>query len=155
MATFVCRTNGFLMLRAFLKLFKNPACSIRYNATTLTRRMRPMSDSMIDSLQARLRDFARERDWEQFHTPKNLAMALTVEASELQEIFQWLTTGDSQNLNGSQRQHASEEMADVLLYLCRLADVLGIDLMQAAEDKLKKNAEKYPADEVRGSSAKR
>lgn len=113
-----------------------------------------MSDTLIASLQQQLRQFARERDWEQFHTPKNLAMALSVEAAELQEIFQWLNAEQSAKLDDQQRAHASEELADVLLYLCRLADVLDIDLAAAAAHKLKRNAEKYPADRVRGSSAK-
>jgi NTP pyrophosphatase (non-canonical NTP hydrolase) len=111
-------------------------------------------DTLISSLQENLRQFARERDWEQFHTPKNLAMALTVEAGELQEIFQWLTEQQSFDLNTPERQHVQEEMADVLLYLCRLADVLNIDLQEAALAKLKRNAEKYPADQVRGKSTK-
>ncbi len=110
--------------------------------------------TLIDDLQKRLREFAAERDWEQFHTPKNLAMALTVEAGELQEIFQWLTTEQSQQLDDKQRQHTAEELADVLLYLCRLADVLGIDLADAAYAKLVRNAEKYPAGQVRGKSEK-
>ena len=109
----------------------------------------------IDELQQRLREFARERDWEQFHSPKNLSMALTVEAAELQEIFQWLTETQSRTLDGDQHTHAREELADVLLYLCRLADVLNIDLLEAAGAKLALNAQKYPADEVRGSSEKR
>lgn len=114
-----------------------------------------MNNNLIHTLQLRLREFARERDWEQFHSPKNLAMALTVEAAELMEIFQWLSTEDSCRLDSQQRQQAREELADVLLYLCRLADVLDIDLAGAAEEKLQLNAAKYPADEVRGSSAKR
>jgi dCTP diphosphatase len=113
-----------------------------------------MTDTLITSLQQQLRQFARERDWEQFHTPKNLAMALTIEASELQEVFQWLTAEQSAALDDKQRAQASEELADVLLYLCRLADVLRIDLAAAAQHKLQRNAEKYPADRVRGSSAK-
>ena len=113
-----------------------------------------MSDNTISLLQAKLRDFARERDWEQFHTPKNLAMALTVEAAELQEIFQWRSDADSANLNPAQRTAAGEELADVLLYLCRLADVLNIDLKHAALNKLALNAEKYPAALVKGSAAK-
>ena len=113
-----------------------------------------MASDLAD-LQLKLRKFAQERDWEQFHTPKNLSMALTVEAAELQEIFQWLTAEQSAALNDAQRQHAAEEMADVLLYLCRLADVLGIDLHAAADAKLEANALKYPAGEVRGSADKR
>jgi NTP pyrophosphatase (non-canonical NTP hydrolase) len=111
-------------------------------------------DSLISSLQENLRKFARERDWEQFHNPKNLAMALTVEAGELQETFQWLTEQQSSDLDVQQRQHVKDEMADVLLYLCRLADVLDIDLQEAALHKLKRNAEKYPIDKVRGKSSK-
>jgi NTP pyrophosphatase (non-canonical NTP hydrolase) len=112
------------------------------------------SDTLIPALQQRLREFAADRDWAQFHTPKNLAMALTVEAGELQEIFQWLTEEQSRTLDAAQRQHAAEELADVLLYLCRLADVLGIDLQDAAFAKLERNAEKYPAAQVRGNAAK-
>lgn len=113
-----------------------------------------MSDNILTLLQQQQRDFARERDWEQFHTPKNLVMALSVEAAELQEIFQWLTPEQSAALDAHQRAQTEEEMADVLLYLCRLADVLNIDLAKAAAAKLQRNAEKYPADLVRGKSAK-
>jgi len=113
-----------------------------------------MTDHMLTTLQQQLRAFARARDWEQFHTPKNLAMALTKEAAELQEIFQWLTPEQSAQLDEKQRLHAAEELADVLLYLCRLADVLNIDLAEAAASKLQRNAEKYPADRVRGKSTK-
>jgi dCTP diphosphatase len=116
--------------------------------------MPDMPDTFLNILQQRLRDFARARDWEQFHTPKNLVMALGVEAAELQEVFQWLTPEQSAALDARQRQQVEEEMADVLLYLCRLSDVLGVDLEQAAFAKLARNAEKYPADKVRGNSAK-
>ncbi len=115
----------------------------------------PMKTSSLTQLQQQLREFARERDWEQFHSPKNLCMALTVEAGELQEIFQWLTDEQSRNPGEEQLRMAGEEMADVLLYLCRLADVLDIDLLTAANTKLAKNAQKYPANEVRGSAQKR
>jgi dCTP diphosphatase len=114
-----------------------------------------MKTPSLSQLQQQLREFARERDWEQFHSPKNLSMALTVEAGELQEIFQWLTGDQSRHLSSEQLDMAAEEMADVLLYLCRLADVLDIDLLAAASAKLVKNAQKYPADEVRGSAQKR
>jgi len=113
-----------------------------------------MSDSALLALQTAVRDFARERDWEQFHTPKNLAMALAVEASELQEIFQWLTPEESAALTPEQRLATEEEMADVLLYLCRMADVLNIDLIDAAKAKMIRNAFRYPADQVRGSATK-
>ena len=111
-------------------------------------------DTFISALQENLRKFARERDWEQFHSPKNLAMALTVEAGELQEIFQWLSEQQSSDLDVQQRQRVQEEMADVLLYLCRLADVMNIDLHEAALAKLKRNAEKYPIGQVRGRANK-
>ena len=109
---------------------------------------------MIDDLAGALRQFARERDWEQFHTPKNMAMALTVEAAELQEIFQWLTPEESRELTADQKGRGEEETADVFIYLVRLCDLLGIDLMDAAWRKLDKNGEKYPADQVRGSASK-
>jgi dCTP diphosphatase len=113
-----------------------------------------MPETFISTLQLRLREFAQARDWEKFHSPKNLVMALTVEAAELQEIFQWLGESQAAALDATQRERVAEEMADVLLYLCRLADVVKIDLEQAALAKLQRNAEKYPADAVRGSAAK-
>ena len=97
----------------------------------------------IESLTADLRAFAIERDWEQFHTPKNLAMALVSETGELLAEFQWLTTEQSEKLDEKQREAVAEEMADVLIYLCRLSDVLGIDLEQAAANKIAANAERY------------
>lgn len=108
----------------------------------------------LDDLKQQLRDFARERDWDQFHSPKNLAMALIVEAAELVEHFQWLTEAQSQALAPDQREPVAQELADVLLYLVRLADRLNIDLMDAAQRKLLLNAQKYPADQVRGSAKK-
>lgn len=108
----------------------------------------------LDSLRDELRRFSAERDWEQFHTPKNLAMALSVEASELLEHFQWLTAEQSQTLDAEALAHVREEMADVLLYLVRLADRLGIDLLAAARDKIAVNAKKYPVDKARGNSRK-
>jgi NTP pyrophosphatase (non-canonical NTP hydrolase) len=92
-----------------------------------------------------LRKFAAERDWEQFHSPKNLAMALSVEAAELTEHFQWLTQAQSLALNEGQREAVALEMADVLIYLVRMADRLNIDLLNAARRKVVLNAEKYPA----------
>jgi len=108
----------------------------------------------IGELQERLRAFARERDWEQFHSPKNLAMALIVEAAELVEHFQWLTEAQSRALDAAKREQVEQEMADVFLYLVRLADQMGIDLLDAAERKIALNAQKYPADKVRGSAKK-
>jgi NTP pyrophosphatase (non-canonical NTP hydrolase) len=108
----------------------------------------------LEELRQRVRAFVAERDWERFHSPKNLAMALSVEASELVELFQWLTEEESGTLDPDRRQRVAEEMADVLWFLVRLSDRLGIDLLQAAEAKLAANAAKYPADLVRGQSKK-
>ena len=105
-------------------------------------------------LQKELQDFADERDWDQFHSPKNLSMALSVETSELVECFQWLTEEQSHNLSPKQRQAVVEEMADVQIYLLRLATKLDVNLLEAVEQKILKNAEKYPADKVKGSSKK-
>lgn len=108
----------------------------------------------LEDLKNQLRAFAHARDWEQFHSPKNLAMALIVEAAELTEHFQWLTEAQSQALSTEQREQVAQELADVFLYLVRLADRLDIDLMDAAQRKLVINAQKYPADKVRGSAKK-
>ena len=108
----------------------------------------------IETLRKSQADFAAERDWEQFHSPKNLAMALAVEAAELLEHFQWLTEAQSQNLSPEQKTAVSHEMADVLLYLVRLSDRLGIDLMAAAQEKMALNAIKYPVDKSRGKATK-
>jgi len=108
----------------------------------------------LDDLKNQLREFARNRDWEQFHSPKNLAMAMIVEAAELVEHFQWLTEAQSQALNPEQREQVAQELADVFIYLVRLADRLDIDLIDAAQRKLVINAKKYPADKVRGSAKK-
>jgi dCTP diphosphatase len=108
----------------------------------------------LDELAARLAEFARERDWDQFHAPKNLAMALAGEVGELLEHFQWLTEQQSANLSSEARDAVALEMADVLLYLVRLADKLEIDLGAAALHKIGLNAAKYPIDKFRGSSRK-
>ncbi len=105
-------------------------------------------------LRDQLRAFAEARDWDQFHSPKNLSMALMVEVAELMEHFQWLTEEQSGKLPADKMAEVSEELADILLYLVRLADKLGVDLRTAALAKLEKNAKKYPADKVRGSSKK-
>jgi NTP pyrophosphatase (non-canonical NTP hydrolase) len=104
----------------------------------------PSGDSLSD-LRDALRAFAAERDWERFHGPKNLAMALIVEAAELVEHFQWLTAEESAGLAPERLEAVGEEIADVLLYLVRMADVLGIDPVAAARAKMRKNALKYPA----------
>lgn len=108
----------------------------------------------IEKLQLKLRDFADERDWAQFHSPKNLSMALSVEAAELLEHFQWLSEEESQTLSKDKLDQVKEEIADILLYLLRIADKLDIDLIEAAESKLGINGEKYPADKVKGSARK-
>jgi dCTP diphosphatase len=108
----------------------------------------------LAELKERLRVFVAERDWGQFHSPKNLAMALSVEASELVEQFQWLTEEQSAAADEKLRRRAAEELADVLWFLVRIADVLDIDLLQAAESKFGKNAEKYPVERVRGQARK-
>lgn len=103
-----------------------------------------MSDALIE-LRDALRVFARERDWPRHHTPKNLAMALIVEAAELVEQFQWLTPEESQlRQDGARRDAVRDELADVLIYLVELADVLGVDLAAAAREKIVRNARKYP-----------
>jgi NTP pyrophosphatase (non-canonical NTP hydrolase) len=113
-----------------------------------------MSRPTFEDLSQRLSEFARERDWDQFHSPKNLAMALAAEAAELLEHFQWLTEAQSRELPPAELEKAALEMADVLLYLVRLADTLGVDLVDAAHRKIGINAEKYPADKSRGQSRK-
>jgi NTP pyrophosphatase (non-canonical NTP hydrolase) len=111
--------------------------------------------SELDALRERLRAFARARDWEQFHSPKNLTMALIVEAAELVEHFQWLTEAQSRALAPATRAEVEHELADVFIYLVRLADLLGVDLLAAAARKIELNEKKYPADAVRGSAEKR
>ena len=104
-----------------------------------------MAFTSLRELAIFLRQFADERDWEQFHSPKNLAMALSVEVAELTEHFQWLTQAESLSLDEQQREEVSQEMADVLIYLVRMADRLDIDLLDAASRKVVLNAKKYPA----------
>jgi dCTP diphosphatase len=108
----------------------------------------------LEELRGALQRFASERDWDQFHSPKNLAIALSVEAAELLEHFQWTPEADSKVLTADQHAKVREEIADVLLYLIRLADKLNIDLLAAARDKIQVNAAKYPVDKARGSSKK-
>jgi NTP pyrophosphatase (non-canonical NTP hydrolase) len=103
-----------------------------------------------------LRRFAQERDWQQFHSPKNLVMALSGEVGELTEIFQWMTEADSHGAASADRtaQAVRDELADVMLYLVRLADILGVDLDAAVASKLASNASRYPVETSRGTSAK-
>jgi NTP pyrophosphatase (non-canonical NTP hydrolase) len=110
--------------------------------------------SNLAGLAQQLREFAEARDWDQFHAPKNLAMALAVEAAELLEHFQWLTEEQSRQLEPAALAEVRLEAADVFIYLVRLADKLGIDLVQAAHEKLRLNEQKYPVERVRGDARK-
>lgn len=106
----------------------------------------------IKTLQITLSKFAKERDWEQFHSPKNLVMALTGEVGELVECFQWLK--EEESFSPDKLDEVKDEMADVFLYLIRLADILEIDLFECSRQKIKKNEKKYPKDKVKGSNKK-
>ena len=110
--------------------------------------------SELEKLKLQLRRFAEERDWEQFHSPKNLSMALSVEISEVVEHFQWLTEEQSQNLPQDKLEDAAAELADTLIYLIRLADKLKIDLLAAAQNKLEVNEQKYPVGKAKGIAKK-
>jgi dCTP diphosphatase len=117
----------------------------------------PWSPGSLQQIRARQREFAAARDWDQFHTPRNLLLALVGEVGELAEIFQWRGEKASVGLpefSEAEKHHVGEELSDVLLYLIRLADVCGIDLSEAVLAKIARNAAKYPADKARGSSAK-
>ena len=113
-----------------------------------------MNATQLNELMLRVRQFAAERDWEQFHTPKNLAMALVAEAGELAAEFQWLTAAQSAAPDARQMERIRAESADVLIYLVRLADELRFDLLTAAAAKIEENERRYPVDKVRGSSKK-
>jgi len=108
----------------------------------------------VDNLKTLIKTFIVERDWEQFHSPKNLAMALSVEVSEVVEHFQWLTEEESRNLPPEKLAEVREEVGDVMIYLTELAEKLGIDPLEAARAKLEINRRKYPADLVRGKASK-
>lgn len=108
----------------------------------------------LETLTLAMRDFATERDWDQFHSPKNLSMALAGETAELLDCFRWLTETASYQLDDKQHQAVQEELADILLFTVRLADKLNIDLMAAAEQKMVKNHRNYPVDKVKGSAKK-
>ena len=119
--------------------------------------MSTMIDSVTDSvarLQAKINAFVEARDWAQFHSPKNLAMAMIVEAAELVEHFQWDTEVESRTLTVEKKEQVGHELADTFVYLLRLAQVLEIDLIDAAHKKIALNAIKYPVDKARGSNAK-
>lgn len=108
----------------------------------------------LEQLRDKIRQFAAEREWDQFHSPKNLATALTVEAAELLENFQWLKDEESKQLSTAKRAEVQAELADVFIYLVRLADKLDIDLISAANEKIVENAKKYPVDKSKGSAKK-
>ena len=112
-----------------------------------------MADSLVE-LRQKIDSFVNERDWAQFHSPKNLAMAMIVEAAELVEHFQWDTIQESYDLSAEKRQEVAHELADTFVYLLRLSEVTGIDLIQAANDKIALNAIKYPVNKAKGSNAK-
>jgi NTP pyrophosphatase (non-canonical NTP hydrolase) len=120
----------------------------------LTTEATAMAAQALRALQQRLAEFAAARDWQQFHSPKNLSMALSVEAAELVEEFQWLTEEQSRQLDSERRERVRLELADVFIYLLRIADTLGVDLLRAADDKIALNEKKYPAERVRGDARK-
>jgi dCTP diphosphatase len=108
----------------------------------------------LDILREKMRSFAQERDWDKFHSPKNLSMALAGEAGELLELFQWLTEEESTILDADKKKRIAEELADIQLYLVRLSDKLSIDLFVACEEKIKSNAIKYPIEKSKGIAKK-
>ncbi len=108
----------------------------------------------IDDLREELRQFVRARDWEQFHSPKNLSMGIAAEAGELLEIFLWLTEEASRTLDEARREQVKQEIGDVMIYLTLLADQLDLDPVACAQAKLRLNEQKYPADRVKGSAKK-
>jgi len=110
-----------------------------------------MSDS-LEQLRERLSRFAKERDWEQFHNPKNLSMALIAEAAELVEHFQWLDAKQSEQLPADKKQAVAHELADILIYLIRTADQLDVDLIESAYSKIAINEDRYPVDKVKGDA---
>jgi len=116
--------------------------------------MTPHPIDSLDTLRRHIREFAEARAWERYHSPKNLVMALSVEAAELLEPFQWLTPEESGSLDPDKLEAVRQEIADVLIYLIRLADVLEIDLLDAAADKLELNARKYPVEKAHGNALK-
>ena len=113
-----------------------------------------MSDLTIQQLTGSLRKFAQERDWESFHTPKNLVLALVGEVGELSAEFQWLDEHGSRNLSSEKQRRVAGEIADVASYLFRLADVIEVDLAQALAEKIELNRVRYPVEKAKGSAAK-
>ena len=113
-----------------------------------------MTEYSLNEIKQRLRDFAEARDWDQFHSPKNLSMALSAEVAEIIEHFQWLTEEQSKNLPQNKLDAVETELADTLIYLIRLADKLDINLIAAAKSKIEVNEQKYPIDKSKGSAKK-
>jgi NTP pyrophosphatase (non-canonical NTP hydrolase) len=111
-----------------------------------------MQQDSLENLRQRLADFAHQREWEQFHSPKNLSMALIAEAAELVEHFQWLSEEQSMQLAEDKKQQVALELADILIYLIRTADRLDIDLVASVYSKIDINEARYPVDKVRGSA---
>lgn len=130
--------------------------AVKWRLSIKPRQIDSMSEQKesLVILRDQLRDFVAERDWAQFHTPKNLASALSVEAAELLEPFQWLTSGHANELNEDVKMNIRHEMADVLNYLVMLADQMNVDLIAAATEKIALNALKYPVEQVRGDARK-
>lgn len=116
--------------------------------------LRNMSKDGLNNLKLRLRDFAEARDWDQFHSPKNLSMALSAEVAEIIEHFQWLTEEQSKSLPDNKLDEVETELADTLIYLIRLADKLDIDLLAAAISKIEVNELKYPVSKAKGNAKK-
>jgi len=110
--------------------------------------------SELERIKSRLRQFSEDRDWDQFHSPKNLSMALSAEVAEIVEHFQWLTEEQSKSLSDDKLEEVETELADTLIYLIRLADKLGIDLLKAAQSKIDVNEKKYPVDKAKGNAKK-
>ena len=110
--------------------------------------------SELEKVKLRLREFAEAREWDQFHSPKNLSMALSAEVAEIVEHFQWLTEEQSKSLSVDKLSEVEEELADTLIYLVRLADKLDIDLLSAANNKIEINEQKYPVDKAKGNAKK-
>jgi NTP pyrophosphatase (non-canonical NTP hydrolase) len=136
------------------KCLRIPANTPTKSNSSLNRFYGSITVNELEKLRDQLRAFAAERDWEQFHSPKNLAMAMSVEVAELLEHFQWLTEEQSRRMPADALAAVNEEAADILLYLIRISDKLGIDLIAAANKKIGTNARKYPADKARGTSKK-
>jgi len=116
--------------------------------------MSDLTEQNINSIKQQIRDFAEARDWDQFHSPKNLSMALSSEVSEITEHFQWLTEEQSASLPQNKLKEVETELADTLIYLIRLADKLDVDLLNATLDKIKLNEQKYPVNKAKGNAKK-